>query len=98
MLEFRNVLDVAYGAYVVSGAYSVANGSTASPDRGAAVAIIQELLRGNFADIYQGARDASTAVSIVQTFLGPVDSIGEKLGTMEETKSLTARNMISTSY
>jgi hypothetical protein len=80
MLEFRNVLDVAYGAYVVSGAYSVANG----PDRGAAVAIIQELLRGNFADIYQGARDASTAVSIVQTFLGPVDSIGEKLGTMEE--------------
>jgi flagellin-like hook-associated protein FlgL len=84
MLEFRNVLDVAYGAYVVNGAYSMANGSTAAPERGAAVAIIQELLRGNFPDIYQSAHDSSTAVSVVQTFADGVDTIGDKLAAMEE--------------
>jgi flagellin len=70
-----------YGAYVVSGVCSGV-GNSAAPERGAAVAIIRELLRGNIADIYQSAHDASTAVCIIQTFVAAADAIGEKLSGM----------------
>jgi len=84
VLEFRNVLDVAYGAYVVKGAYSGVNGMTGAPDRDEVVAIIRELLGGNIAAIRQGAHEASTAISMVQMFAGAADSIGGKLAAMKE--------------
>ncbi|MHC4618662.1 MAG: flagellin [Planctomycetota bacterium] len=84
MLEFRNVVDVTYGAYVISGAYSGINGMTSAPDRDEAVAIIRELLDGNISAIYRSAHDASTAVSMVQMFCDAADTIGEKLAAMKE--------------
>lgn len=88
MFEFRNVLDVTYGAYVVKGAYrgvgTSGGNAAAAPERDQAVALIRELLRGRTAAVRQSTRDASTAVSIVQTFAGAIDTIAEKLGQMKE--------------
>ncbi len=84
MFEFRNVLDVSYGAYVVNAAYSGVGNSTRAPTRDQAVAVIRELLRGNTAAVRQSARDASTAVSIVQMFADAVDTLADKLAEMRE--------------
>jgi len=48
------------------------------------VATIRELLRGSTADVRLSARNASTAVSIIQTFADATDSIATKLAKMEE--------------
>jgi len=48
------------------------------------VATIRELLNGNIADVRLSAREASTAVSIIQIFANAVDSIAAKLARMEE--------------
>jgi len=84
LLEFRNVLDVSYGAYVVSGAYSRAGNSTEAPRHNEAVAIIRELLGGNTADVRLSAGEASTAISIVQTFTNVADTIALTLAKMHE--------------
>ena len=82
--EFRNVLDFSYGAYVVNGVYSGSSNPTGAPNHNDAVAIIRELLCGNTADVRLQARDASTAVSIVQTFTKAIDTIAGKLTKMQE--------------
>lgn len=48
------------------------------------MATIRELLNGNIADVRLSAREASTAVSIIQIFANAVDSIAVKLSRMEE--------------
>jgi len=48
------------------------------------VATIRELLNGNIADIRLSAREASTAISIIQTFSNAADGIAAKLAKMEE--------------
>jgi len=48
------------------------------------VATIRELVNGNTADIRLIAREASTAVSIIQTFANAADGIAAKLAGMEE--------------
>lgn len=48
------------------------------------MATIRELLNGNIADVRLSAREASTAVSIIQIFTNAVDSIAVKLAGMEE--------------
>ena len=48
------------------------------------MATIRELLNGNIADVRLSAREASTAVSIIQIFANAVDSIAVKLARMEE--------------
>ncbi len=48
------------------------------------MATIRELLNGNIADVRLSAREASTAVSIIQIFANAVDSIAAKLVRMEE--------------
>lgn len=68
----------------MSGAYSGINGMTGAPSRDEAVAMICELMRGNTAAVYQSARDASTAVSIVQTFTKAAETISDKLGAMKK--------------
>ena len=80
----RNVLDFSYGAYVVNGAYSGNSNPAGAPNHNDAVATIRELLNGNIADVRLSAREASTAVSIIQIFANAVDSIAAKLARMEE--------------
>jgi len=87
--EFRNVLDVSYGAYVVNGACSGNSNTTRSPNHNDAVATIQELLRCNTADVRLSAGNASTAISIIQTFADAADRIGATLATMEGLASKT---------
>ncbi len=48
------------------------------------MATIRELLNGNIADVRLSAREASTALSIIQIFANAVDSIAVKLARMEE--------------
>jgi len=88
VFEFRNVLDVAYGAYVVSGAYrgSGTSGSNATEATGRdqAIAVIRELLNGDTAAIRQSASDASTAVSTIQIFTDAIETISDKLAKMSE--------------
>jgi flagellin-like hook-associated protein FlgL len=83
-LEFRNLLDVTYGAYVVCGAYSGINGSNGAPTRDQAVATIVELIRGNVEAVRQDAQVVSTTVSAVQKFKGALATIAEKLTAMQE--------------
>ena len=82
--EFRNVLDVSYGAYVVNGVFSGKSNPKGTSNHNDAVATIRELLDGNIADVRLSAREASTAVSIIQTFSSAVVGIAAKLGKMEE--------------
>ncbi len=82
--EFRNVLDVSYGAYVVNGVYSGKSNPKGTSNHNDAVATIRELLDGNIADVRLSAQEASTAVSIIQTFSSAVVGIAAKLGKMEE--------------
>ncbi len=48
------------------------------------MATIRELLNGNIADVRLSAREASTAISIIQTFANAADGIAAKLARMEE--------------
>ena len=80
----RNVLDFSYGAYVVNGAYSGNSNPAGAPNGNDAVATIRELLNGNIADVRLSAREASTAISIIQTFANAADGIAAKLARMEE--------------
>jgi flagellin-like hook-associated protein FlgL len=48
------------------------------------VATIRELLDGNIADVRLSAREASTAISIIQTFSNAADGIAATLNKMEE--------------
>jgi len=88
LFEFRNVLDVAYGAYVVNGAYGglgvSGSDTTQAPSRDQAVAVIRELLTGETAAIRQSASDASTAVSTIQIFTDAIETISDKLAKMSE--------------
>jgi flagellin len=81
--EFTNVLDVSYGAYVVNGARSGHSNSGTGRSHDDVVATIRELVNGNTPDVRLSARNASTAVSIVQTFAGAAESIAAKLAEME---------------
>jgi len=57
---------------------------TGAPNNNDAVATIRELLSGKTADVRLSTRDASTAVSIVQTFTKAVDAIDAYLTKMQE--------------
>lgn len=48
------------------------------------MATVRELLNGNIADVRLSAREASTAISIIQTFANAADGIAAKLAKMEE--------------
>jgi flagellin-like hook-associated protein FlgL len=82
--EFSNVLDASYGAYVVSGARSGQSRSSTGREHNDVVATIREFVNGETADIRLSAREASTAISIVQTFSDAAGSIAVRLAQMEE--------------
>lgn len=85
LFEFRNVLD---GAYVVNGAYgglgTSGRDTTQTPSRDQAIAVIRELLAGRTAAVRRNARDASTAVSVLQAFTDAIETIAEKHTKMSE--------------
>lgn len=82
--EFSNVLDASYGAYVVNGARSGQSKSSNGRNHNDVVATIREFVNGETADIRLSAKNASTAISIVQTFSDAAGSIAVKLAKMEE--------------
>ena len=57
---------------------------TGAPNNNDAVATIRELLSGKTSDVRLSARDASMAVSIVQTFTKAIDAIADYLTKMQE--------------
>jgi flagellin-like hook-associated protein FlgL len=77
------VLDASYGAYVVNGAHSGQSKSSSGRDHNDVVATIREFVNGETADIRLSAKNASTAISIVQTFTDAASSIALKLAQME---------------
>jgi len=81
--EFSNVLDASYGAYVVSGARSGQSKSSTGRNHDDVVATIRGLVNGETADIRLSARDASTAISILQTFSEAASNIAAILAKME---------------
>jgi flagellin len=86
--EFKNVLDVTYGSYVVNGAYGGVNNSngssTQAPVHNQVVADIRELLTGDTAAIRWSDGDASTAVSTIQILTDSIETLSEKLVKMLE--------------
>jgi flagellin len=78
------VLDASYGAYVVSGARSGKSKSASERDHNDVVATIREFVNGETADVRLSAKNASTAISIVQTFADAASSIAVRLAKMEE--------------
>jgi flagellin-like hook-associated protein FlgL len=77
------VLDASYGAYVVNSARSGQSKSLTGRNHNDVVATIREFVNGETADIRLSAREASTAISIVQTFSDAAGSIALKLAKME---------------
>lgn len=88
MFEFRNILDVTYGAYVVNGAFTGAGNtdgsSKQSTSRDQEVSVILDLPAGDTAAVRQIASDASTAVSTIQILTDAIETIAEKLVRMFE--------------
>jgi len=88
LFEFKNVLDVTYGAYIVNGAYTGVSASVGDskqiPIRDRAIAIIREFLVGKTAAIRKSAEDTSTAVSTIQIFTDAIEIITKKLNKMLE--------------
>ena len=97
MYEFKNVLDVTYGAYAVNVTYGGVNNSngssTQAPVRNQSVAVIRELLTGDTAAVRRIAGDAGTAVSTLQIFTDVIETIAEKLAKiLELAKKATGPN------
>ena len=88
MLEFKNVLDVTYAAYVANSAYPGVNSSNDNSmqiaDRDQSAAIIREFPAGRTAAVRQNADDVGTAVSVLQIFTDAIETIAEKLLKMLE--------------
>lgn len=84
MLEFGNVLNVSYGAWVVSGVYKGTGDSAEIPDNDKAVAVIKNLLRGRVGDYWENVHYANEVISALQTLAEGASDINEKLGSMEE--------------
>jgi len=98
LYEFKNVLDVTYGAYVVNGTYggiNKSNGSSAkAPVSNQVVGVVRGPLASNIEDVRQRVRDAINAVSTVQILTDAIETITEKLIKMLG----LAKNAISPDY
>jgi len=87
MLELGNVLNVSYGAWVVSGVYNRiddSGDSTQIPDDDMAVAIIKSLLGGRIDDDWQNVHYANEVISAIQALAEAATEIDEKVGRMKE--------------
>ncbi len=101
MLNLSGMVDANLGAWVINRAYdkvadsveAVASGGSISDNT--ASAIIQMLLRGDIAASQEGARNASDAISMVQTFEAAASSIDQKLIQMQELATQAATGTYS---
>ena len=87
MLELGNVLNVSYGAWVVSGVYNRiddSGDSTQIPDDDMAVAIIKSLLGGRIDDDWRNVHYANEVISAIQALAEAATEIDEKVGRMKE--------------
>ncbi|MGD8787193.1 MAG: hypothetical protein PVJ60_07200 [Phycisphaerales bacterium] len=80
--DIKNVLDSSFGAYVVKGTYS--GTPRKNLDHNETVAVIRDMLNGKTADVRQSAKEASTAVSIVQKLSNATNAIAGNLSKMKE--------------
>lgn len=98
MFELGNVLGTGYSAHVIvysrisDSLEAIASGERTSDGT---TSLIRELLRGEIAGSLQAARNASDAVSMVQTFEGAASSISEILTQMAELATQAAKEVYS---
>jgi len=99
MFELGNVFGTGYSAHVIvnrriaNSVEAICSGEIACDDT--ASLMIRELLRGEIAGSLQAARNASDAISMVQTFEGAASSISEILTQMAELATASANGVYS---
>jgi hypothetical protein len=83
-MELGNLIKVAYGVHVITGAYNQTNNQpNAASDDDAAASVIQYLLHGKMSEGQENERYVSEAISMTQRFAGATREIKEKLQMME---------------
>ena len=84
-MELGNLIKVAYGVHVITGAYNKTNDQpNAASDDNAAASVIQYLLHGKMSEGQANERYANEAISMTQRFADAAHEIDEKLQTMVE--------------
>jgi len=84
-MELGNLIKVAYGVHVITGAYNHTNNQpNAASDNDAAASVIQYLLHGKMPEGQENERYANEAISMAQRFADATGEIKEKLQRMEE--------------
>lgn len=100
MFGLGNVLGTGYSAHVIvysrisDSLEAIASGERTSDGT---TSLIRELLRGEIAGSLQAARNASDAISMVQTFEGAASSISEILTQMAELAAQATKEVYSDS-
>jgi flagellin-like hook-associated protein FlgL len=83
-MELGNLIKVAYGVHVITGAYNQTNNQpNAASDDDAAASVIQYLLHGKMSEGQENERYVSEAISMTQRFADATREIREKLQMME---------------
>ncbi len=83
-MELGNLIKVAYGVHVITGAYNRTNNQpNAASDDDAAASVIQYLLHGKMSEGQENERYVSEAISMTQRFADATREIKEKLQMME---------------
>jgi len=84
-MELGNLMKVAYGVHVITGAYTKTNNEpNAASDNDAAASVIQYLLHGKISEGQENERYVSEAISMAQEFADAALEINNKLQTMKE--------------
>jgi len=84
-MELGNLMKVAYGVHVITGAYTKTNNEpNAAADDDAAASVIQYLLHGKISEGQENERYVSEAISMAQKFADAALEINNKLQTMQE--------------
>jgi len=83
-MELGNLMKVAYGVHVITGAYNQTNNEpNAASDDDAAASVIQYLLQGKISEGQENERYVSEAISMAQKFADAALEINNKLQTMK---------------
>ena len=84
-MELGNLMKVAYGVHVITGAYNKTNNEpNAAADDDAAASVIQYLLHGKISEGQENERYVSEAISMAQEFADAALEINDKLQAMKK--------------
>ncbi len=84
-MELGNLMKVAYGFHVITGAYTKTNNEpNAASDNDAAASVIQYLLHGKISEGQENERYVSEAISMAQEFADAALEINDKLQAMKK--------------